>query len=285
MTVPPQSVTRRRVTTGLAWSAPAVAAAVAAPLASASPCRDVSQTVAWNSPQYTRVSDTQGAYQAPAPAGAIPESGLRVTVSARYGSNMTSGALDAPNANLMPSNNGVQGGTSEYLAFHQRPLVVDTSNGRESPGGWDFSLAGMTSTTRQNNTGTYTITFDRPVTGLSFLLMDIDSVGGNSSNRDFYDIVWLTGLNGSAQASFSSTLVNTGHLTGAGTLTNPWRALNNNARVDGTSASGNVNVRFTSPVTTFTVFYAHGLKKTGGTADPDQAVFLSNLTLTASTCR
>ncbi|MCV7635511.1 hypothetical protein SAMN04487849_10246 [Micrococcus luteus] len=284
MTVPPQSVTRRRVTTGLAWSAPAVAAAVAAPLASASPCRDVSQTVAWNSPQYTRGSDTQGVYQAPAPAGAIPESGLRVTVTARYGSNMTSGALDAPNANLVPSNNGVQGGTSQYLAFHQRPLVVTTTKGRESPNGWDFSLASMTSTTRQNNTGAYTVTFDRPVTNLTFTLMDIDSAGGGTADPDFYDIVWATGSLGGSPVPFTGSLQNTGHLTGSGSVTDPWRARNSNAPVAGTSASGNVTVRFASAVTSFTIFYAHGVRKTGGRSDPDQAIFLSNLEFTTSTC-
>lgn len=287
MTQSSPRLTRRAVSSGLAWSAPAVLATVAAPLAAASPCRTVSTTAAWNSPQYSRETERQGVYQAADPDGpGGRESGVRITVSASYGSNIKPGGYDLANQNLLPSGAGVQGGSSvDYLTFHQAPIISTDANGtRTDSEGWNFSLASMTSTTRQNNTGAYTVTFDRPVTNLTFTLMDIDSAGGGTADPDFYDIVWATGSLGGSPVPFTGSLQNTGHLTGSGSVTDPWRARNSNAPVAGTSASGNVTVRFASAVTSFTIFYAHGVRKTGGRSDPDQAIFLSNLEFTTSTC-
>ncbi|MFK7423186.1 hypothetical protein [Micrococcus luteus] len=288
MTVPPQSVTRRRVTTGLAWSAPAVAAAVAAPLAAATPCVTTTFSDSWTSANYSRVTTTTSVYQAPDPDGAGPASGVRIDISASYGSNLKAGkAVGSDNWNLQASTNGTQGGTyTEYLAFHQAPLVSRYSNGGlYDDEGWDFTTASMGTATQQRNTAAYTFTFDRPVDNLSFTILDIDSNGGNSTNQDFWDIVWLSAVNASSPVSYSQTKANSTHLLGDGSFSNPWRARNSNSPVDPTSAVGNVTVRFAQPVTKFTVYYGHGLRKRNGSADPDQNIFISNLSFTHSVCR
>ncbi|MET3895758.1 hypothetical protein [Micrococcus sp. UYEF12] len=155
MTVPPQSVTRRRVTTGLAWSAPAVAAAVAAPLAAATPCVTTTFSDSWTSADnYSRVTATTSVYQAPDPDGAGPASGVRIDISASYGSNLKPGdAVGRNNRNLQASTNGTQGGFyTEYLAFHQAPRVSQNSaGGLYDDGGWDFTTASMGSATQQAN--------------------------------------------------------------------------------------------------------------------------------------
>ena len=106
-----------------------------------------------------------------------------------------------------------------------------------------------------------------------------------SPNQDFWDIVWLSAVNVSSPVSYSQTKANSTHLLGDGSFSNPWRARNSNSPVDGSSDLGNVIVRFAQPVTQFTVYYGHGLRKRGGSADPDQHIFISNLSFTHSVCR
>lgn len=291
MTVPPQSVTRRRVTTGLAWSAPAVAAAVAAPLAAATPCVTTTFSDSWTSANYRRVTTTTSVYQAPDPDGAGPASGVRIDISASYGSNLKAGkAVGSDNWNLQASTNGTQGGFyTEYLAFHQAPRVSQNSaGGLYDDGGWDFTTASMGTATQRANTAAYTFTFDRPVDNLSFTILDIDSNDNStrlSNNQDFWDIVWLSAVNVSSPVSYSQTKANSTHLLGDGSFSNPWRARNSNSPVDPSSAVGNVTVSFAEPLTQFTVYYGHGLRKRNGSSDPDQNIFISNLSFTHSVCR
>lgn len=291
MTVHPQSVTRRRVTTGLAWSAPAVAAAVAAPLAAATPCVTTTFSDSWTSGNYRRVTATTSVYQAPDPDGAGPASGVRIDIRASYGSNLKAGeAVGRGNWNLQASTNGTQGGSyTQYLAFHQAPRVSENSaDGLYDDDGWDFTTASMGTATQQANTAAYTFTFDRPVDNLSFTILDIDSTNNStrlSPNQDFWDIVWLSAVNVSSPVSYSQTKANSTHLLGDGSFSNPWRALNSNSPVDPSSAVGNVTVSFGEPLTQFTVYYGHGLRKRGGSADPDQNIFISNLSFTHSVCR
>lgn len=291
MTVSPQSVTRRRVTTGLAWSAPAVAAAVAAPLAAATPCFTTTFSDSWSSTNYRRVTTTTSVYQAPDPDGAGPASGVRIDISASYGSNLQAGkAVGSGNWNLQASTNGTQGGSyTQYLAFHQAPRVSEyRGGGLYDDDGWDFTTASMGSATQQANTAAYTFTFDRPVDNLSFTILDIDSTDNStwlSSNQDFWDIVWLSAVNGSSPVSYSQTKADSTHLLGDGSFSNPWRARNSNSPVDPSSAVGNVTVSFAEPLTQFTVYYGHGLRKRNGSSDPDQNIFISNLSFTHSVCK
>lgn len=293
MTVPPQSVTRRRVTTGLAWSAPAVAAAVAAPLAAATPCVTTTFSDSWTSANYRRVTTTTSVYQAPDPDGAGPASGVRIDISASYGSNLKAGqAVGSNNWNLQASTNGTQGGSyTQYLAFHQAPRVSRnlTGGGFYDNEGWDFTTASMGTATQQANTAAYTFTFDRPVDNLSFTILDIDSyddtIRSGSTNQDFWDIVWLSAVNVSSPVSYSQTKANSTHLLGDGSFSNPWRARNSNSPVDPSSTAGNVTVSFAEPLTQFTVYYGHGLRKRNGSSDPDQNIFISNLSFTHSVCR
>lgn len=250
---------RRAVVAGLAWSTPVVTAALAAPAFATSPRCLVTTTATWNSARYARSKPTEGVYTFPDPDGTGPLQGMTLTVQTTYqGSNIKLGSQFSTTLDNLTVVGATVGGATSPLMLHQAPI----DNSKKAS---DLSGANKTVTT---------FTFSRQVTSLSFTITDIDS-----TSNDFWDAVALTSPTPYTAAKASATQV-----TGAGTVTNPWQAANNNLPVSETSTAGNVKVTFSAPLTTFAIHYWNRMALSSSTIDGDQGIFISNLQLTYNAC-
>ncbi|MCG7423100.1 hypothetical protein MHY29_09775 [Micrococcus sp. ACRRV] len=258
-TVP--ALDRRRVVQGLAWTAPAVAVATAAPAFATSPRCFKTVDVVWSDMGYKRTSATSATYTTADPDGTGPMRPLTLTVENTYkGSNIQFGnQFGTENTNLAVQSGSV-GGYRNPLVLHQSPL----SNKAKSN---DRIDANKTITT---------FTFDRPVTSLTFSITDIDS-----AVNDFVD-----GVAVSSPTPFTTSKANatTAGLQGAGTLADPWRPNRFDNSISNSSTNGNGTVSFTSQVTSFEIHYWNQTAASYASVDGDQKIFISNLSLTYNAC-
>lgn len=237
---------RRALVHGAAWSVPVVTVAAAAPAFAASPCvTDQDLTLDWGTTTYAKNNENLGTASVTGGAGVTP-----VTVSFASAKNGT-GVRAASNLTVTSQTNvGGQGtGQKALELFHSQP-----------------------STTGRANRQDVTITFDRPVTGLSFTISDIDSLDSNGNDNDYVDYVELTGVYSAQKAA---------GLLGAGTVADPWRMQNTNNSIDTTSSAGNVRVTYSGPVTSITLSFYNGAHNN---AKGQHAIYLNDFTFTAKGC-
>ncbi|MGC5049354.1 hypothetical protein [Micrococcus porci] len=252
---------RRRVVQGLAWTAPAMAVATAAPAFATSPRCFKTVDVVWSDTKYKRTSATSATYTTADPDGTGPMRPLTLTVKNTFqGSNIRFGNQSGTANTNLAVQSGIIGGAPNPLSLHQSPL----KNSAKSDSRVD-----------ENKTVT-TFTFDRPVTSLTFSITDIDS-----TRSDFMDAVAVTSATAftSSKADSSSS-----GLQGVGTVADPWRPSSPNNPVDNSATNGNVTVRFTSQVTSFQIHYWNQTAASSASIDGDQKIFISNLSLTYNAC-
>lgn len=268
-------ITRRSVAQGLAWSAPAVALAAAAPAHAAS-CTPVTRSIDWASSAYKPPTNPRGndsktaTYTWPDPDGPGRGEALTLTITQSFGSNtrpgsqvyngMNKGTITNYNFNLLPSttNGGAAatvGGTGlRGLTIHKSPIRDDRRSNEP----------------KDVNRAITTFTFSHPVTSLSFTITDVDS------DDAFRDAVALTSPTPYTAQLPPGGRFTPGPLTGSGTLTNPWTTRGENmGDVDNwTGTDGNITITFTQPVTTFSIHY-WDLRTGTQSIDQHQRIYLA----------
>lgn len=241
---------RRTVVRSAAWTVPVVAIGVSAPAFAASPC---STTHAWrldwggSSTSWSVVTASgvqTGSAVIAGPAGTSP-------LTATFRSVMT-GTMQRDADNFVLSNALTQtapvsnvGGLGQGPGLnisHQAPLPSGSANAQE-----------------------VSISFDRQVSNLSFVITDIDAQYGG-----WIDRIELTG-------SRTGTGAN---IQGDGTSGAPWTATAY-GNADNDSGNRNLSVSFTAPIAAHTPIV---LKFWNWAGTINQRIFLSDFTFTALGC-
>lgn len=267
---------RRHVLKAGAWAAPAVVLASAAPayatsnggavLPAPAPlrvCKDVPHQLIWSTAAMRGAGSTRTAVarsSAPVPAGtSVTE--VAVTLKSTFVGNM-SGLNNRNGKNMTVTGHEVGNLGTVGLELYQG---ISTSRARAE------------ATDRHLDAQVLEVVFDRPVSGLSFTITDIDG-----AVDQFADRVSVSG------ATYTETHART--VSGSGSTDDPWTGPASNVSHQ-TSAEGNVKVTFTQTVTAFSLRFWNAedgrwwlgtnnvLKQNGA-----QAIFLSNLSFYASTC-
>lgn len=255
----PAQLSRRALTRGAVWATPAVVVATAAPAYAASPC-STSYSYVLNWPTgYTRTSALAGTASI-APSGGTGGTNVTMTLAATaIGANVP----DVDRNLQVPANTGT--GTT-------LDPVVTSLGGRAGERG--VRLHHATSTAGRANRQELTITFSRPVRGLTFYITDIDTI----TNPAYSDRVELIGRDAQGGAvAYGQTLDG---ITGAGTEASPWlRTADQN--VPENSAGAQVQVAFgaTTAVRSLLLTYWNA---TGGTQY--HRVFIGRMSFTAFGC-
>jgi hypothetical protein len=208
-------LTRRSLTRGAVWTAPAIVVGVAAPAYAAS-CTSAYR-LNWGTTPYTTSSNSGSATVSATSGGGTP-------VVVTFASTIT-GSVNRSSENLtVPATTNIGG-----LGAGERGLSLRHTN----------------ISSGRSNRQTVNITFSRPVTGLSFTFTDIDS---NESwlSGDFWDRIELSGVR---------TFVSAANVTGQGTQAQPWYLNNDDNDLGDTSSAGNVTVTYAAAVTSITVVY------------------------------
>lgn len=141
----------------------------------------------------------------------------------------------------------------------------------DSNGGSNLGGLGVTGLQLQQSGGsatygsrqTVTFSFDRPVSNLSFYIVDLDRTGS------YFDHVALSG---------KPTITLVGAVTGTGTTTDGLRTTLAAADLSPNNGRGNAKVTYTSTLTSFTADF-WSASGTGG-----QQVFITGFTFTAAGC-
>ena len=232
---------RRTVLRAAAWTAPAVSVAVAVPAyAACSPASAVtaSYLLDWGVTPWTKTSDTTGvATVATSTAGGQP---LNVTFNSTGPRSLNRSAVNLTvpaQSNLGGLGNGARG----LRLDHAAALTTGIDNGQS-----------------------LTISFERPVSGLSFTITDIDSQDGG-----WWDQVSLSGQRTATRAP---------GVRGAGTDASPWRQREGTSAIGATNGDGNVRVTYTAPVSSIVLKFWTSV--TGGT----QLINLTDFSFTSSSC-
>jgi hypothetical protein len=241
---------RRSVVRGAAWSVPVVSFAATAPAFSASVCSTpLSQTMTWNVNRgrrdaygYRRTDNTSASYLTQDPDGNGPLKPLQVDISVSYGDNVKAAADQ-----LYATTQNVGGTASPGLTLHQTPR----------------SIYEQSSTLLDRNKSVVTFAFSQTVSSLTFTMTDIDS-----ASSDFRDAVGIAGATVS-----NVSIVNPAQVTGAGSVSDPFRVVPTNSAVDNfTENGGNVTVTL-SEFSSFEIHYWNFQPYGSG---GDQKVYLTN---------
>ena len=270
---------RRGLLTASAWAVPSVVLASATPAFATSTsgpgtvkkCVNVSYLYNWSQSSWayqgtgTATAGTAGgvgigyaSLVRTAPVG-VTQDRLKVTVQNSFSGNAT-GLVNTNGKNMVVPTHNVGGLGTRGLEMYQ---------------GIKTGTARATAAERSLDAQTIVVTFDRPVTGLTFSITDIDS-----NNNQFADRVELSG-----NFTTSSKGAN---ITGSGTSALPW-ASSTSGNIDHVSDNkGNVKVAFNGSVTSFVLKFWNADNGDGSsrtlTGNGAQAIFLSNFNFTASTC-
>lgn len=181
-------------------------------------------------------------------------SSIKLSATTAYVSDMQKAPDNSPYSHFGTiANAGGVGGAG--LEMFQRRTVQSVQNTR-------------------SDRGTYTYTFDRAVTNLTFTLTDIDYNAGQYDDR-----VELTSPNGSftIQARGSEIVADS-----MGVADNPFRP-SGTLSLDPDNGRGNVRVNFAGPITSFVISYWNGL--TSATASNRQQVTcLTGMSFTYKPC-
>lgn len=254
---------RRSVVRSATWTVPIVAASVAAPAYAAS-CGTTTYTwrLDWSNDNTTDAFTT--AYPAPTTVNGIQTGTATITgpagttpVKVTFSSQML-GTMSRDGDNLRVSNT--------------LSPAVNNVGGLNQGAGLNISHAAPIPTGRANRQE-ISISFDRPVTGLTFTITDVDRSNGNWNDR-----VELTG---------SRTFVAAANVDGDGTngvspsfVNNAWSP-DNNGNAGNTSSTGNVAVTYAGTLASNTALVMSFWNNSG---DGNQRVFLSDFTFTALGC-
>lgn len=116
----------------------------------------------------------------------------------------------------------------------------------------------------KNTSQTVTITFSSEVQNVSFSLLDVDSaISGRT--REYEDEVRII-----SPASWSGSTHS--NVTGSGTSNDPYRAVDTDSPVDGSSSKSNVDLTFAGPLTQIVFTYAQN-----GTVYGDPYIGISDI--------
>ena len=249
------ALSRRSVVRGAAWTVPVVAVAATAPAYAASPCDlRTGAVLDWDgaSTTYSYAPDRRTATASFDPDGAGPVPPMTMTVSTSYAGGMKPG---------------------NETSLDQAMFV------RSSVGG--LGVSGLTLEQATTSTGpryradrgSYTFTFSRPVSNLTFTVTDIDSLNG-----DFWDVL---------EPSPGYTVVSTGaqvssDFGGPNGSQRFYSSNNNNPQNDTNSDLGNVQLRYAGPISSFTLTYWNA--QTSFTVDTSQAIWVSDMTFDYKPC-
>lgn len=238
------SLTRRTVMRGAAWTVPVVAAATTVPAYAAS-CTSYQYRLNWGVTTYNKINADSGKATVPGAPGSVP-------VVVTFGSQM-SGTMLRETDNLT-----VDTGTTDIGNLGNSEVGLLLSHANPIPSGRD-------------NRQTLTIGFDRDVTGLSFTITDIDSLGSS----------WYDQVEASGTRTFTVTPRNLGgtYVIGDGTNGNPWRYRDDNTQLANSGTSrGNVTLTYSGTVRSITLDYWSSV------ASSNQKVWISDLTFSARGC-
>lgn len=243
-------VPRRALVKSAAWTVPVVAAAVAAPIASASPCTfTYPGTVVFGGAgsNYTR-----GANNSTTAASASVALGAGITPVGVTFAAAVSGSTYA----LRPANLSVA-----TVSGIQTLWLEQTVRGAQEP------------TTAPDRGQLLTVTFDRPVTDVTLRLEDMTRATTMSTFR-YSDTVVIT-----PGAGTMSEGVKGSDTAGSGTAADPWRTTVHNPVVPTINTATSVrDIVLSGPLTSFTLRY---FSTQGGTSAQAQAILLPNFTFTA----
>lgn len=246
---PPASVSRRTVTQGLAWSVPVFAAAVAAPLASASvACVEIMST---STATFTRTSATAAVFTWTDLFGDGKDFTLTLAAIPNGGANM---AINTTNNLTLDS------ATAGGEALPSVRLSLDTLTLANGGGGervnFSFALDGVASS----------------VDDLSYKIKDIDGVQALDGNGGAERVYVSQGT-----GTFNSTWI-----AGQGIGSNPWKSTTTapNAEVIPTSSAGNVAVTTTS-VSSFDLTFIANNSGRAPADRPNQNIWIGPFAFTA----
>ncbi|WP_322920227.1 hypothetical protein [Nocardioides renjunii] len=127
----------------------------------------------------------------------------------------------------------------------------------------------------RNDRGSYTFSFSRAVSNLTFTVTDVDSNSG-----DFDDVLELTP--GYVEQSRGSAI--TSDNNGPNGTQRYYNTSPNNALNDVSSTAGNIRVRYAGPISTFTITYWNWANQFSSGVDTNQGIFLSDLTFDYKPC-
>jgi hypothetical protein len=116
---------------------------------------------------------------------------------------------------------------------------------------------------KSNTSQTVTLTFSKPVRNLQFSLLDVDSALSKRSTA-YEDLVIIN------TAGWTGTKHS--NVTGSGTAAAPYRAVNTNSPVDGSSNASNVDLSWAGPLSSISFTY-----KQDGSVDGDPFIGISDL--------
>lgn len=266
---------RRHVLKAGAWAVPAVVVASAAPAyagsdtgepdpAQARQCSSLPHVLAWSAAALGGTGNTRTAVaraSAPVPSGVTVED-VRVTLVSQFHGDMR-GLNNRDGKNMVVTDHQVGGLGTTGLELYQA-----NSTGQARSREADRFLDAQT----------LQVQFDRAVSNLSFTITDIDANPGQ-----FGDRVSITGPEYRVTKPTS--------VTGTGRDTSPWSGPAQNISHK-TDRAGSVTVTFTQPVQAFSLRFwnaSAGINywykaRVLTPANGAQAIFLSNMTFTASTC-
>lgn len=252
----PNTLDRRRVLQGAAWTAPVVALAAVAPGASASPC-----TLQY--PGSVRFQATTGAN--PQAANYVRGAGNSTTAGSASVSLVGAPAQVTPFNVTFESTALTAGYTRAGTNFAlTTPTVAGPNPGTQAR--FTIQQTSPAGATTGNIGQTVTVNFGRPVRNLQF-----DILGFTRSQATYSDAAVLTG--GTFTVGTRGSQV-----SGLGTAASPWVTNAENANQGQTSAANTVaGVTFAGPVSSIQLRYYSSV----GTGQ-SQALFLSNMTFTAS---
>jgi hypothetical protein len=255
--------TRRTLVRNVAWSVPVVAVAATAPAYAASPCSDrYSYLLDWGTTPYTRAS-YRSSFATVSSADSSP-----VTVSF----SSTSFSNDLANNTALSNNQPDQARNLTVPANTGTATtadpVVNSLGGRAGERG--VMLYHASSLAGRGNRQEVTISFSRPVRGLSFWITDIDTI----TTPAYSDRVELVSTPASSR---TQTLDG---VTGTGVQGDPWlRAADSNVSENAAGAQVRVAYPTTTDITSVKVVYWNA---TGGTQY--HRIFLGDLAFTAIGC-
>lgn len=256
---------RRSLLTAAAWSAPVVALAVSAPLASASTlCVDPDVGINWGLATVTGTAASRGsAAQLSRTAVFRPQNSTRPgtpNVTARIQHTFAGNARAETSGGTVSAQN-VGGIGQRGYQINQR-----VGNGYASPTASDVQSV--------------VFSFDEDLYNVRFSITDIDRawLSGANSTRDFLDGVVLE-----SAATWTALVPAGSTVTGTGRAGSPWyNATDGNKNED--APGGQVDVVFAGPVRSFTVHYSNlgytvATSNNGVTQYNDQTIFVTGMTV------
>lgn len=188
-------------------------------------------------------------------AWSIPVVSLAVAAPAMAasGCKMTTGQLNwdvfASGSNQTGKALATTGGTGVTVTVSMAGATGADNNGEvtsTTTGGLSKVLRFYDLNNSPNTQQVVTLTFSKPIQNLSFSLLDVDSA--RSRNQAAYEDLVIINTPGWTATKHSNVI-------GSGTAAAPYRAVNLNSPVDGSSSASNVDLSWTGPISSVSFIY------------------------------